>query len=162
MWLGVEFHIIMCLLWSELIYQYIFALFQIFISWWFLIGFIVKCVNLVSIVWSKRSLTSRLTCTQEGAYGEPITGPYCAWRHMSINSRARWLGVAQYLVDRSTCMCVSGKLCRSVVGCKIKFNKLKTRCWLNQTSLILIKIIFLHIYLKDLLLWLNIVGYLLE
>ena len=147
-------------------YQYIFALFQIllqiFISWWFLIGFIVKCVNLVSIVWSKRSLTSRLTCTQEGAYGEPITGPYCAWRHMSINSRARWLGVAQYLVDRSTPVRVSGNLCRSVVGYKIKVNKLKTRCWLNQTSLILIKIIFLHIYLKDHLLWLNIVGYLLE
>ena len=109
-------------------YQYIFALFQIFISWWFLIGFIVKCVNLVSIVWSKRSLTSRLTCTQEGAYGEPITGPYCTWSHVSINSRARWLGVAQYLVDRSTCMRVSGKLCRSIVGSKIKFDNFKRRC----------------------------------
>ena len=102
----------------------------------------VKSVVLVSIVWYQIFLTSRLNCTKEGAYGEPITGPYCAWRHVSINSRSRWLGVAQYLVDRSTPMRVSGNLCRSVVGYKIKVNILKTRCWLNQTSLILIKIIF--------------------
>ena len=84
-------------MWSVYLSVDIFDLIQLFsFSFWFPIVFIVKWVKFVSIVWSKRSLASRFTVTQVGAYGEPITGPHCAWRHVSINSRARWLGVALY------------------------------------------------------------------